>query len=184
VLRFLLLLALLLSRFGFACEGEYDVKSACQEFWDVSVPDDQEYAAPNVRLIRFQYMNPNESVRNVSPDELVRLHAAVRPLAAAAFSSSKSEFEVTIRFTLYQDKPATLDMRTNAGEPEVQMLTEYLLETSMLTEFHSTKGVSWVLLSYAVIPPYPAMLGDDYEEFELRAFPWRSGPGWLSYHGG
>lgn len=174
-MKIVLLLALLLgSQVTLACDGPNDDdENACQEFWNVEVDEGDDTVAPNVQLIMDEYMNPKESVKNISHHELLRLYRAVKPLAANAFSSSTARFEVMIRYTLWKDKPSQLVMRTNADEPEANMLMKFYRESSNLTEFHPSDGKVWVLFDFEVTPRSGDKGQIGYMAHSLKDFPWR-----------
>lgn len=152
--------------------GDED-EDACQEFWNVEIDEADAHASSNVELIMDEYMNPRESVKNISHEELVRLYRALRPVAAKAFASSGSRFEAMIRFSLWKDRPAHIDVRSNADEPEAQMLEEFRNKAAELTDFHPKVGKVWVMFDFKVSPRDGKITGRDYSAYELKDFPWR-----------
>lgn len=133
-----------------ACETGADCSSNA---WGVYLPNDEGTPAPNIELANFQHMNPQGLDRGaLAHDELMRLHAAVKPLAAAAFAKSTTAFEVMIRYTLTPDGPAVMDMQTTGGEAEHAMLSEFHDATSALVDFHSIAPVAYVVFHYRISP--------------------------------
>jgi hypothetical protein len=82
----------------------------------------------------------------------MRLHAAIKPVAAAAFAASTTAFEVKVRYTLTPGQPAVFDMQTTGGEAEHAMLTKFYESASALKHFHSTAPTIYVLFHYVISP--------------------------------
>jgi hypothetical protein len=156
-----------------AQNGDDEDEGACQEFWNVEVEEADAHVSSNVQLIMDEYMNPKESVKNISHEELLRLYRALKPLAVESFSFSPSRFEAMIRFTLWKDRPARVDVGSNADEPETKMLSDFRRKAATLTDFHPTTGKVWVLFDFDVSPRNGKLTGRDYSAYELKEFPWQ-----------
>jgi hypothetical protein len=142
---------------SFACGPAKDgvaSEAPCQDdAWSIYLPGDQGAPAPNIELASFQHMNPQGMAEpGVTHEELMRLHAAIKPLAAAAFAASTTAFEVKVRYTLTPGRPAVFDMQTTGGEAEYAMLARFHESASALTDFHSTAPAIYVLFHYVVSP--------------------------------
>ncbi|MGH8080695.1 MAG: hypothetical protein ACREP7_08975, partial [Lysobacter sp.] len=110
--------------------------------------------APNIELENFQYMSPGDRCgRQVDNDMLMRLHSRIKPIAAAAFSDSKANFGVMVRYTLTPDKAVSFEMRTeHAPDSEKERLTRFYNNASALGDFHSKQGTLYVMFQYRVSP--------------------------------
>jgi len=126
----------------------------CGEAMSLYLPEPQGTPAPNIELANFQYMSPDDRCgRNISHDELMRLHAGIKPLAAASFGDSPASFGVMVRYTLTPDKPATFDMQVrDAPESERPRLTAFYNQSAALTDYHSSQGTVYVVFHYIVSP--------------------------------
>ena len=124
--------------------------------WGVFLPNDEGRPAPNIVLVSFQHMNPDGmSTPGIDHGELMRLHAALKPLVAKAFGHSTTRFEVKVRYTLSKDAPAVFEMQTTGREAEEAMLTQFHDDASALADFHGTAPTVYVLFHYAVSPRAP-----------------------------
>src|SRR5579864_2289313 len=57
--------------------------------------------ATNVTLARSEETSPEDAcARNLKPDEYIRLHERVVPVATKAFAGSQATFGVMVRYTL------------------------------------------------------------------------------------
>ncbi len=132
----------------------------CGEAMGVYLPSPEGTPAPNIELTHFQFMSPEDRCgRNMSHDELMRLHAAIKPVAASAFADSKSSFGVMVRYTLTPDTPATFEMQVrDAPESERPRLTRFHNESAALQDFHSTSGTVYVVFSYTIHATTKAVL--------------------------
>ena len=128
----------------------------CGEATGIFLPDPQGTPAPNIQLKNFQYMSPGDRCgRSVPNDELMRLHAKIKPIAATAFSDSPRKFSVMVRYTLTPDKPAAFDMQVmDAEESDRPSLTTFYNQASSLKDFHSPNLV-YVVFNYEVSPAAP-----------------------------
>lgn len=124
----------------------------CGEAMGVYLPSPQGTPAPNIELANFQFMSPEDRCgRNMPHEELMRLHAAIKPIAARAFADSKADFGVMVRYTLTPDKPAAFEMQVrDAPESERPRLTRFYNESGALKEFHSSSGTVYVVLNYTI----------------------------------
>lgn len=129
-------------------------ESLCGEATGVFLPEPQGTPAPNIKLENFQYMIPGDRCgRSLDNDELMRLHAGIKPIAAASFSQSRTAFEVMVRYTLTPDKPAVFDMQTSeAPEAEKERLTMFYNQASALKDFHVADGIAYVVFHYKIAP--------------------------------
>jgi hypothetical protein len=126
----------------------------CGEAMSVYLPEPQRFTAANIELLNFQYMSPDDRCgRNIGPEELSRLHAGIKPIAAATLSSSRSSFEVMVRYTLSPTDPTTFDMQVSEGaDTETERLGAFYEQAKMLNDFHSSSGTVYVVFHYAVSP--------------------------------
>jgi hypothetical protein len=153
ILFSLLLAATGQSQAGAAADQLAKDKLLCPgEAMSIYLPNPEGVPAPNIRMANFQYMSVDDPCgRNVDSNELTRLHASVKPIAAAAFSSSQANFSIMIRFTLTPNELATIDMQQkNAPESEMAKLTQFYNQTKALKNFHSKAGTVYVLFEYEV----------------------------------
>jgi len=129
----------------------------CGEATGIYLPEPQGTPAPNIKLANFQYMSPDDRCgRNMPNDELMKLHAKIKPIAAASFGDSQANFAVMVRYTLTPDKPATFDMQvSDAPESEKSRLTIFYNQSAALSDFHSSSGTVYVVFHYIVSPATP-----------------------------
>jgi hypothetical protein len=137
-----------------ASAGEVESPSVCGEATAIFLPESQRSPAPNVELRSFQYMGHGDSCgRNVDHAELMRLHAAVKPVVSASLRESAASYSVMIRYTISQDAPADVDMRVDgAPESERARVSEFYEQVSALTDFHSESGTAEVVFHYVISP--------------------------------
>jgi hypothetical protein len=144
--------------------GETFEEHFCGEAMSIYLPSPQGTPAPNIELKNFQYMSPDDRCgRNIDRDEIMRLHSAIKPIAAASFGESQARFAVMVRYTLTTDKPATFDMRVrDAPDSERPRLTAFHDRSSTLVDFHSLSGTAHVVFHYEISPSKkPAPAGGD-----------------------
>ena len=148
----LLALFALMPALGIAETNQSFEEHFCGEAMGIYLPDAEGKPAPNITLADFQTMSPQDRcVRNLPHDELMRLHAAVKPIAAAAFAKSEASFGVMVRYTLTPDRPTTFDMQVrDAPDAETERLTRFHNEAEALQNFHSTSGTVYVVIHYTV----------------------------------
>jgi hypothetical protein len=133
--------------------GVADDAPCDNDAWSIYLPGDEGAPASNIELASFQHMNPQGmGETGVAHAELMRLHAAIKPVAAAAFAASTTAFEVKVRYTLTPGQPAVFDMQTTGGEAEHAMLTKFYESASALKDFHSTAPTIYVLFHYVISP--------------------------------
>ena len=113
--------------------------------------------ATNVVLARSEESSPEDAcARNLKPDEYIRLHESIVPVATKAFAGSQATFGVMVRYTLSPDKPASFRMQVaNAPETEKQRLATFYRQASAMTDFHSTSGIVNVLFEFDITPAPP-----------------------------
>ncbi|WP_313346513.1 hypothetical protein [Stenotrophomonas sp.] len=126
----------------------------CGEAIGIYLPTPQGTPAPNIELADFQSTSPDDPcARNIAHDELMKLHAAIKPLAAAAFADSPASFGVMVRYTLTPDAPATFEMQArDAPDSEKPRLTRFYHAAAALEDFHSSSGTVYVVVHYTVSP--------------------------------
>ncbi|GAA5069721.1 hypothetical protein GCM10025759_06860 [Lysobacter panacisoli] len=126
----------------------------CGEAMALFLPEPEGTPAPNIELTNFQYMSPDDRCgRNIQHDELMKLHARIKPVAATAFGDSQASFGVMVRYTLTPDKPATFDMQVrDAPDSETPRLTRFYNDSAALHDFHSSSGTVYVVFHYTVSP--------------------------------
>jgi hypothetical protein len=126
----------------------------CGEATEVYLPDPQGRPASNIELANFQFTSPEDRCgRNLPNDELMRLHAEIKPLAATAFADSRASFSVMVRYTITADSPATFDMKVmDVPESEQPRLTCFYTEAAALKDFRSTSGTVYVVFRYIISP--------------------------------
>lgn len=148
----LLVLLALMPALGSAETPQSFEEHFCGEAMGIYLPNAEGKPAANITLADFQMMSPQDRcVRNLPHDELMRLHAAVKPIAAAAFAKSEASFGVMVRYTLTPDRPATFDMQVrDAPDAETERLTRFHNEAETLRNFHSTTGTVYVVIHYTV----------------------------------
>ena len=153
-MRRLFALSLLIPLIANAQQAKDIAEHFCGEATGIYLPEPKGTPAPNIELANFQYMSPDDRcARNVEYEELMRLHAGIKPLAAAAFTSSKANFGVMVRYTLTQGKPATFDMQVrDAPETERGRLTQFHHQAAALQNYHSTSGTVYVVFHYTIAP--------------------------------
>lgn len=136
-----------------ASDGDYE-NHFCGEATGIYLPAPQGTPAPNIKLENFQFMSPGDRCgRDIEQKELMRLHDGIKPIAAAAFSSSRSSFAVMVRYTLTPDRPAVFDMQTaDAPASEQQRLTDFYHRAAALQDFHAKKGTVYVVFHYRISP--------------------------------
>jgi hypothetical protein len=115
--------------------------------------------ASNVALVKFDETSPDDPcVRNMKPDEFIRLHERIVPIATKAFARSQAAFGVMVRYTLTADKPALVNMQVaNAPASEKVRLDPFYKQATALTDFHSTSGTVYLVFQFNITPqPAPA----------------------------
>jgi len=119
----------------------------------VYLPDSDTATAPNISLAQFQYRSDGDPCgRNISHDELMRLHAASKSLTAASFATSKKNFVLFVKYALTPDGPATLAMKASIPQDGNEELGLYYDKAVTLADYHSLKGTVEVFFRYEVSP--------------------------------
>lgn len=137
-----------------AMAAKPDGQDHCSDGMNIRVADAHGIAGSNVELRGFEQTSPDDRcVRNIRPDEFVRLHQRVMPIATKAFANSAATFGVMVRYTLRPDKPASFNMKiANAPPSEKLRLDQFYRKAGALTDFHSTSGTVYVLFQFNVTP--------------------------------
>lgn len=128
-------------------------ESLCQgEAISIYLPGTEGQPAPNISLAEFQYLSHDDPCgRNITNDELMRLHAAAKSLAASVLSTSKKSFSVFVKYTLTPSSPATLQMKASIPQSESGELGLFYDKAVALTDFHSSTGTVEVFFRYEVL---------------------------------
>jgi hypothetical protein len=128
-------------------------ESLCQgEAISIYLPDSEGAPASNISLVEFQYLSHEDPCgRNITSDELMRLHAAAKALAASEFSLSEKAFSVFVKFTLTPNSPETLQMRASIPQAEYDKLGLFYDKAAALTDFHSSAGNVEVFFHYDIL---------------------------------
>jgi hypothetical protein len=128
-------------------------ESLCQgEAISIYLPDSEGSPAANISLVEFQYLSHEDPCgRNITNDELMRLQAAAKALAALEFSLSEKTFSVFVKFTLTPNSPATLQMRASIPQAEYDKLGSFYDKAAALTDFHSSAGTVEVFFHYDIL---------------------------------
>lgn len=110
--------------------------------------------ASNVALAKFEETSPDDPcVRNIKPDEYIRLHERIVPIATKAFAGSQATFGVMVRYSLTADKPALVNMQVaNAPASEKERLDPFYKQVTGLKDFHSTSGTVYLVFQFNITP--------------------------------
>jgi len=126
----------------------------CGAGMDIQLAHGGPAKASNVALAKFEETSPDDPcVRNIKPEEFIRLHERIVPLATKAFAHSQASFGVMVRYTLTADKPALVNMQVaNAPASEKERLDPFYKQATALTDFHSTSGTVYLVFQFNVTP--------------------------------
>jgi hypothetical protein len=129
----------------------------CGAGLDIQLARAQPAKASNVALAKFEETSPDDPcVGNIKPDEYIRLHERIVPLATKAFAGSQASFGVMVRYTLTADKPAVVNMQVaNAPMSEKVRLDPFYKQATALTNFHSTSGTVYLVFQFNITPAPP-----------------------------
>jgi len=130
----------------------------CGAGLDIQLASGRPAKPSNVALVKFDETSPDDPcVRNIKPDEFIRLHERIVPLATKAFANSQASYGVMVRYTLTADKRAMVNMQVaNAPPSEKERLDPFYKQATALTDFHSTSGTVYLVFQFNITPAPPA----------------------------
>ena len=131
-----------------------DSQQQCGTGLNIQLANGRPAKASNVALAKFEETSPDDPcVRNIKPDEYIRLHQRIVPLATKAFANSQASYGVMVRYTLTADKPAVVNMQVaNAPPSEKDRLDPFYKQVTALTDFHSTSGTVYLAFQFNITP--------------------------------
>ena len=124
----------------------------CPEAWAVFSNEQSAKPAPNIDLVLLQYYNENDRcVRNINNDVIKLMTIDVQKAAGQALATSKSEFEVMVRFTLTQKEQPIVDVRYRDADNDAYKLIEsFHSRLKTLNNYHSESGTAYVVFQYKI----------------------------------
>jgi len=134
-----------------------DGQQQCGTGLNIQLANGRPAKASNVALAKSEETSPDDPcVRNFKPDEYIRLHERIVPVATKAFADSQATYGVMVQYALTPDKPAAMRMRvTSASATEKDRLAAFYKQASALTDFHSTSGTVLVMFEFDITPASP-----------------------------
>jgi len=131
-----------------------NAQQQCGAGLNIQLANGRPAKSSNVALVKFEETSPDDPcVRNIKPDEFIRLHESIVPIATKAFAGSQAEFGVMVRYTLSADKPALVNMQVaNAPASEKIRLDPFYKQATALTNFHSTSGTVYLVFQFNITP--------------------------------
>ena len=135
-----------------------DGQQQCGKGLSIQLASGRPAKASNVALAKSEETSPDDAcARNLTPDEYIRLHERIVPVATKAFADSQATFGVVVQYALTADKPAAFRMQVaNAPETEKQRLATFYKQASTMTDFHATSGTVFVMFEFDITPAPPA----------------------------
>jgi len=133
-------------------EKDFERNFCSGEAWGVFLPDDKGNPAPNIKLMNLQHYNEDDKCgHDMTIEQIMAISKDVMPMTARAFSTSKAQFEIMVRFALTPDQPSTVEMKyQETGTSELLLIDSFHRELQTLTNYRSKKGTTYVVFHYAI----------------------------------